>query len=493
MCTGHTGHSGRLTRATLITRVTGASLLFLRLTCPTRTLVAPETLHCHVSFTLTEDPRIRATPRRSSGRHMYGHQHDPTVSWTVKGSIVVRRPSPRAPRARILSPAWRYGLAIALTSAALLAPSVPASAATAISSTVFNDPAGTATEQDRIRDYVLGLINDTAAGAEIRVSMYGFTDDPMADALVAAAARGVAVKVIVDDYTRGLDGTEYPTLTAGLGTNRSLPSWVLACPAGRACIADRGGINHNKFFLFSQVNGVSNVVVQTSANLTTTQRQDLFNNAVTLTDAGIYTSYKTYFADLETYGSRSTGLADYYTTTTSGSYKTYFFPRHEKSGTTTTTDPSTDTIKLILDNVSCSGGTQVRVAMFAFTRTQVAQKLVDLQAAGCSVSLAFDGHSDPDGTPHLPPSVEDIVSGKLGKRVECDEGTAGIGVHSKYLLVQGTYDGTANRKLVFTGSHNYTYGALRTNDEGLLKVDNSAIYDAYKTNHDQLMTYCEGS
>ncbi|GHJ39821.1 phospholipase D-like domain-containing protein [Streptomyces sp. TS71-3] len=390
--------------------------------------------------------------------------------------------------------AWRLLLATALLPAALLAwPSNARAAADAITPAVFNDPAGTDTDQSRIRDYVLGLIDDTAAGAEIRVSMYGFTDDPVADALVAAAARGVAVKVVVDHYTLGLDGTEYPTLQQGLGTDRSKPSWVLACPAGRACIADRGGINHNKFFLFSQVDGESNVVVQTSANMTSTQRTDLFNNAVTLSDATLYASYVAYFGDLVKYGTAANGLTDYYKSTTSGPYKDYFFPRHEKSGTTPTTDPSTDTVKLILDNVGCAGGTQIRVAMFAFTRTQVAQKLVDLQSAGCTVRLAFDGHTDPNGTPHLPPSVEKIVSGRLAQRVECDDGPTGIGVHSKYLLVNGTYDGKSGRKIVFTGSHNYTYGALRDNDETLLKVDDAAIYDAYEANHVHLMDYCTGS
>ncbi|GHH68875.1 hypothetical protein GCM10018793_00340 [Streptomyces sulfonofaciens] len=394
----------------------------------------------------------------------------------------------------------RLGLAAALLPAALLAlpPNAQAAATAATTTTatapaVFNDPAGSATDQSRIRDYVLALIEGTAAGTEIRVSMYGFTDDPVADALVAAARRGVAVKVVVDHYTLGLDGTEYPTLQSGLGTDRSKASWVLACPAGRACIADRGGINHNKFFLFSQVGGESNVVVQTSANMTSTQRTDLFNNAVTLSDATLYGSYTAYFDDLVEYGSAASGLTDYYRTTTSGPYKDYFFPRHERSGTTPTTDPATDTVKLILDNVDCAGGTQIRVAMFAFTRTQVAQKLVDLQAAGCTVSLAFDGHTDPNGTPHLPPAVEEIVSGRLARRVECDDGPTGIGVHSKYLLVKGTYDGRAGRALVFTGSHNYTYGALRDNDEALLKVDDAAVYDAYQADHDRLMDYCTGS
>ncbi|WP_255953603.1 phospholipase D-like domain-containing protein [Streptomyces odontomachi] len=399
---------------------------------------------------------------------------------------------------------WRLGIASALVPAALLAAPASAGAATTpLSPAVFNDPSGTVDDQSRIRDYLLGLVNDTAPGAEIRVSMYGWTDDPVADALVAAAQRGVVVKVIVDDHTVGLDGTEYPRLangengTAGddgLGTDRTKPSWVLACPPARGCIADReAGINHNKFFLFSQVNGVSNVLVQTSANLTTVQRNALFNNAVTLTDAGIYNSYKSYFADLEKYGVMANGITDYYRTLVSGTYKTYFFPRHEKSGTTATTDPSTDTIKLVLDNVSCSGGTQIRVAMYAWTRTQVASKLVSLQKAGCQVTLAFDGNDDPDGSPHLSAKVEDIISGQFAKRVECKEDPGGIGVHSKYLLIEGTYDGKADSKFVWTGSHNYTYGALRKNDEALLKINDPQIYAAFKANHDRLMEYCEGS
>ena len=169
-------------------------------------------------------------------------------------------------------------------------------------------------------------------------------------------------------------------------------------------------------------------------------------------------------------------------------YKAYFFPRHESPGTQYNTDPSTDTIKLILDNVSCTGGTQIRVAMYQFERTQVAQKLVDLKNAGCLVYLASDAT-----TGGMTTAVTNILYGKLTQRVECDEAPNGRGVHSKYLLINGTYDGTPGRKLVFTGSHNYTWGALRANDETLLKIDNSSIYDQFKLNHDQLMKDCAGS
>jgi phosphatidylserine/phosphatidylglycerophosphate/cardiolipin synthase-like enzyme len=55
------------------------------------------------------------------------------------------------------------------------------------------------------------------------------------------------------------------------------------------------------------------------------------------------------------------------------------------------------------------------------------------------------------------------------------------GVHSKYLLVNADYLGRRQR-LVWTGSHNYTGPALRGNDEALLKIDDRAVYDAFRAN-----------
>ncbi len=394
-------------------------------------------------------------------------------------------------------------MAAVVVPVALLGTSAPAGAAGAevvTDSTTFNDPSGAAADQDRIRDHIVDLINQTQAGSQITVSMYTFTDDVVSGALVAAKQRGVAVRIIVDHTTVTMAGGEYTTLANGLGTDRGQSSWVMACPAGRGCIGTRvlpsdtdGPINHNKFFLFSQVGGANDVVVQTSANMTGTQRTDLFNNAVTIVDPGLYSIYQAYFADLLSHGAGS-GLSDYYKTpsSTTGPYKAYFFPRKEASGASYDNDASTDTVKLILDNVSCSGGTQIRMAANLFTRDEVAKKLVSLVGAGCSVYLAADGAPGSMGT-----AVTNTLYGKLTKRVECYENRAGdstkVGLHSKYLLINGTYDGVANRKLVWTGSHNYTYPSLRANDETLLKIDDPAVYDQFKANHDYLMSYCAGS
>src|ERR1700689_1174092 len=69
----------------------------------------------------------------------------------------------------------------------------------------------------------------------------------------------------------------------------------------------------------------------------------------------------------------------------------------------------------------------------------------------------------------------------------------GTNIHSKYLLIDSDYDtsdGRSHRQLVWTGSHNYTKGALRENDEVLLRVDNPTIFADFLANwntiHDQI-------
>ncbi|MET9952192.1 phospholipase D-like domain-containing protein [Streptomyces sp. NPDC006339] len=395
----------------------------------------------------------------------------------------------------------RLLLALAAAAGLLAASPAPSGAAAVTTTATFNDPAGDTAAQNRVRDHVIDLIGQAPAGSTITAGLYTFTDDPVTDALGAAKTRGVKVRVIVDHTSATMAGGEYERLVTRLGTDRTQPSWVFACPAGRGCIGSRklpsdtdGAINHNKFWLFSNTGGASDVVVQTSANMTGVQRTDLFNNAVTIVDSGLYGIYQSYFADLLHHGTSTAGLSHYYKTpsSTTGPYKTYFFPRQESAGTSYDADASTDTVKLILDNVGCSGGTQVRMAANLFTRDEVASKLVALKNAGCSVILAHDGYPGSMGT-----AVESVISGKLTQRVQCyeDRGAdvAKAGLHSKYLLVEGTYDGVAGRKLVWTGSHNYTYPALRANDETLLKIDNPALFAQYKANHEHLMAYCAGN
>ncbi|MEV7421503.1 phospholipase D-like domain-containing protein [Streptomyces sp. NPDC091212] len=394
-------------------------------------------------------------------------------------------------------------LAALLGASLLAAPTVAQAADTVPLTSTFNHPAGTGAEQNAIRNQLVSLIQRSPSGSRIDGSIYLFTDTTVSAALVAAKERGVKVKMIIDGDSVDTGGSQYDTLKAGLGTTLSADSWVLACPVPRGCLGNRklnadhtGAINHNKFFLFSQVGDTDGVVFQTSANLTTTQRTKYFNNAVTIPDAGsgLYTTYRAYWEDLKKHGSSGSGLDHYYKTQQSGKYKTYFFPRKEDSGTYDK-DPSTDTIVSLLKNVSCAGGvTRIRVGMYAFTRVQVADKLVSLKQAGCRVDLL---HNDESG--NLGTAVGNAVKGNLttvsrckGTTQNADGTTRAIGVHSKYLLIEGTYLDATGRKLVFTGSHNYTFPNLRSYDETLLKIDNAAVYDTFKANFESMRTgsYC---
>ncbi|MFJ3788638.1 phospholipase D-like domain-containing protein [Kitasatospora sp. NPDC090091] len=419
------------------------------------------------------------------------------VAALVLGAALLGVPAAQAATTPATTPATATGTTAAVDEPVALA-------------ATFNDPAGSGAAQDAIRNQLISLVNRTPAGAEINGSIYLFTDGGVSSALIAAKQRGVKVKVIVDgdavpDFEPGSNppkatGSEYSALAApaALGTDLAADSWVLACPSTRGCIGNRvlsasddGAINHNKFFLFSRVGVTDNVVFQTSANLTTSQRKNLFNNAVTVPDggSGLYSAYRAYWQDLATNGASGAGLATYYRTQQSGPYKTYFFPRKESAGSTYDNDASTDTVVSLLDNVDCAGGaTRIRIGMYAFTRVQVADKLVALKQAGCGVELLHNGESG-----NLGSAVQDALTGRLDLAARCQgsaangDGTARtIGIHSKYLLIEGTYLGSANRKVVFTGSHNYTFPNLRSHDETLLKIDDAGVYDAFRANFEKI-------
>ncbi|GAB3816823.1 phospholipase D-like domain-containing protein [Micromonospora zhanjiangensis] len=351
---------------------------------------------------------------------------------------------------------------------ASLAPTTPAVAAVA-SGAVFNNPT-VAGQQYAIIDHVQGLIRGAAAGSTIRMAMYHFTLTRVSNDLLAAYDRGVHVRVVVDSQSR-----DYPavtSLTARLGGNRANPSWVTVCTTGRACIGNLGTpIMHNKFFLFSNTSGSTNVLVQSSSNLTSGNAEQYWNNAVTLVgNTAVYNSYVAYHDDLAAQVKNN----DYYRTTSSGNAKSYFFPR---AGST----QDTDTIYNMLDeNVTCEGNTStgtetgrtiIRIAMWYFSRNPIASKLRELADRKCWVEVVY---TDTDA------DVLRILSGH--SRIKLYRISGDYIVHSKYLLIEGTYAGQKDTKWVMTGSHNYSNAALRENDEALLRVQSAAIHDQYRSN-----------
>jgi len=328
---------------------------------------------------------------------------------------------------------------------------------------IFNDPTGTTEEQYAIRDHVKGLVESTEAGATITISIYHLTNDErgFADALVDAADRGVSVRVVMESTNAGTDSAK--AVVAGLGTDRTQPSWAVVCSNG----CHGTGINHNKFYLFSEVGGQSNVVVQTSANLTISNSQKFWNNAVTFVgNAALYSGYLAYFTDL----SRNKEDAAYYRTFGAGDVKGYHFPR---SG-------SGDTVVNTLENVNCTAGAapaKIRIGMWYFGRTPVAEQLARMGAAGCQVEIVYTDMLA--GPKKVLDGAENVTMKHL------PEGGAHI-IHSKYYIIDGYY-ADADRKVVFTGSPNFSDRALRGNDETMLRIYSASIHDQYLANFEQML------
>jgi len=390
-------------------------------------------------------------------------------------------------------------VAVAVLATVLAAPQPAIAAPT--TSAVFNNPTGTAADKALLQNSIVDLISTAAVGSRIRMAMYYADDATIPNALIAAHQRGVDVQVIFD----GRETTEalWPSLTAELGTSLSAASWALACPSGRGCIGNRligdvDSINHNKFFLFSSTGGAADVIVQSSANLHT-GRDGLggWNNALVLVgNTAAYDYYDGYFDDLKTRVVNN----NYYDTRTplqAGSAKIFFYPRQEQSGTNPYQNPAEDTIYTILSNVDCFGNTTVgtqdgthrtiiRVAMSIFSRDYLAQKLWDLDAAGCYVEVVETYHPGSSLEVSAMKKLLADAGGYNGPvvRYYCD--TDSIWIHSKYFEVEGVYYDKPDRKIVWTGSHNWSTNSLRQSDEAILQLENGAVFDAYTANFRQI-------
>ncbi len=372
----------------------------------------------------------------------------------------------------------------------------------------FNLPKADGTPDATLENKVLELINGTPAGARIRIAMYQWSRANVANAVVKASRRGVDIQIVLDreaNYVKSstarlaapaadgiadeddddvdaetspvVDDDDTESLQAlAVARNASVLNPAVKIltsqlPSGSVTFCTRGDgscqgthINHNKIYTFSTTGGAKRVVVQSSANLTTHH----LHNALVISrgDEDLYNAYVGYFNDLK----KHVEHLDYYRSERGSHTIAYQFPR--KAG---------DTIVSILDNVHCTSNSHIYIAMAFFTsdRSAIADQLVAKKHAGCDVRVNMR-HA---GTNVSQSIITKLVNG--GVNVGLYPAGHGTNIHSKYLIVDSAYATNGaypHRKLVWTGSHNYTAGALRHNDEALLRVDDQGVFDAFVAN-----------
>jgi phosphatidylserine/phosphatidylglycerophosphate/cardiolipin synthase-like enzyme len=327
-------------------------------------------------------------------------------------------------------------------------------------------------EDFTIEDAMVELIGAAVPGSRIRVAVFTWTRDAIAEALVEAHARGVDVRTIADQSNlveEPAGSNEYVPRPAvriareGLGDDRVLLCNESSPPNGLACIGT--GIHHNKFLLFSELcDGSRDVVVQSSANFTNPQLRAHNNSVIIRDDAALFAAYEAYWDELH---AQKTDLEYYVSARGDTGTEAFFFPRGEGGGDPA---PATDTAAQLFGNIDCTESSRVRVAMAYWTgpRAYLVDALRAKHDQGCDVRIIVD---DVASSAFLQDHLQSTMPA----------GTFLItpGVHHKYFLADTTYLGAA-RKIVWTGSHNFTGPALRTNDEVLLQIEDDAIFEAFE-------------
>ncbi|TDC97541.1 hypothetical protein E1292_36845 [Nonomuraea deserti] len=343
---------------------------------------------------------------------------------------------------------------------------------------VFNNP-GTA-DATKIVDRLITLIGGAEAGSDIRVTAFEFTDPDVLAALKAAHDKGVNVKVLADGGAK--DSDQFRDLATALGGDTSRPSWATHCRhdgnSSTACVGDVPGDDgskmHNKFYLFSSTLGSSDVVMQSSANLKKGgSGTGQWNSSYTLSDKAVYDAYLAYFDDML----RMKLVPDYYEThppVETPTMKVYHSPREDG-----------DTMDNILGHVKCKGNTEggttgdhrtiIRVSTWHIARTAVARRLWDLDQQGCYVDIVYRHAGEAALEALLKPP-----NGYHGPEIRTFENAPGT--HQKDLLIDGTYNGEINQKVVFTGSMNLNPSSLRENDETMLRITDPEVHRAFKEN-----------
>ena len=336
----------------------------------------------------------------------------------------------------------------------------------------FNDPTGPRSRQTALMDQIIAAVNNVPKGSIIRFVAYSFDYQPMADALLAAKKRGAQVRLLIDSHT---ETSQIRQLRSKLGTGTSDGSYLRTCKY--SCMANKSSFIHSKLYMFSRTGGATRVVMNSSANPAETGISKSWNNTyTTVGDKTIYDANVDNFNDMLPDKTNT----DYYHTVESGPYPTkeYFFPR---AGST----KKSDTLYNILNDVSCPSTIQLSTYFWTSARLYLADKLVALKKAGCTVQVVYpDGPGNQDTI--YPEVTSALLKGNVATWNTRPYKNLGLYVHNKVILISGTYQGVPGQKIVYATSQNLTMTSLRESNEVMLRIPNASIYGQYVSNFEDI-------
>ncbi|MEO3826377.1 phospholipase D-like domain-containing protein [Actinomadura sp. B10D3] len=409
--------------------------------------------------------------------------------------------APLAVAGAMLSAALLPALSLSSLPAAA-SPDVAAAPAAANPALVNDHVLFTKDDHTALTRHARTLIDAVPRGARISLPLYYFNRDEIVTALIAAHRRGVDVRIVINGSETGK--AQFKALKAAKMNvtvcGKPIPNGS-SHMSDRGCIANRSEKNdpdataysrlHNKFMTLSKVslsNGdvAQNVVWLASANFDhTTAYEDSF----TFRNTEVYGFYRAYFDHMRYYAGTpgkkayGTNARDSQTTTADGMYKAHFFPRHEATGQGFFSG-SNDPIVAAVGKAKCSTkstGDVISVANFRISRRPVVSALKAAKKRGCTIRVVTGDVAADNGKPYA--ALVDLDKA-VGVRV-CGPATRKSYMHEKFLTIT---DGKASQ--LYLGSQNFTYAALRQQDENVLRVANPKVVAKYADHFQSLHGYC---
>ena len=243
---------------------------------------------------------------------------------------------------------------------------------------------------------------------------------------------------------------------------------------------------HAKFYAFSHTGTARNVVMVSSANLNKGGATLGYNDMFTMRGVpATFALYERVHAEM----ARDRVDGDPYRVLQDGRFLTQIFP---KRGADASSDPTFQTLK----RVRCSGATGsagvrghtvIRVSMFHWGGDRgvyLAKKLVGLDRAGCVVSVIYGAPSS-EVSRILRDSAHRGGIALYDSRVDRNgDHHPDLRVHTKYMLIGGSYGGDTSSWQVFTGSQNWVKQSLTGGDENTLQIYSRADHGRYVDNFD---------
>jgi phosphatidylserine/phosphatidylglycerophosphate/cardiolipin synthase-like enzyme/DNA/RNA endonuclease YhcR with UshA esterase domain len=295
------------------------------------------------------------------------------------------------------------------------------------------------------------------ARESIDMAIYNFNPEYLsADlglALNEAHSRGVRVRIVANGNT----------LNAGL--NQLDPSIKVQ----KSPTSSSFGIMHNKFLIFdADASDPNKAIVWTgSMNLTTDQIHKDYNNIIIIQDQAVAKAYTIEFEEM--WGSQ--GDNPNFSNAKWGPQKQDNTPHFFNVGGKLLEvyfSPSDQSNSKIIDAIN-QADNSIYFGLFVFTRTEIANPMIDKHNAGVYVSgiIGDIGGYNSAAWDVMEPVLKDQIINKSGSPI----------FHHKYAII----DPSDYRKdpVVISGSHNWSASANTKNDENLLIIHNDTIANIF--------------